>query len=168
MDAQQVAALLRRVADADASRDRARAEAASWLKQLQAEQAAHAATKAAAAAAAASAASAAAAAVAATEADFRAKLHASHMRELDADIARDVTLVELRRGHVAEVAAARTSERKRLQAAVGPGLLLLEETGRGLRRRLATVEEVASEERMMVWDRLAAMPAGSSDIFFQQ
>ena len=106
--------------------------------------------------------------MAATEADFRSRLHASHTRELDADIARDVTLVELRRGHVAEVAAARTSERKRLQAAVGPGLLLLEETGRELRRRLATVEEVAAEERMIVWDRLAAMPAASRDIFFQQ
>ncbi len=163
---QQLAALNLRVAAAEASRDRARSEAASAWRQLAAEQEAHAATR-----AAASAASAAAAeALAAAEAGCRRRLHVSHLRELDNDIAHDGELDRLRRKHVAElsaaVAAAKTSERQRLQAAVGPGLLVLEETGRKLRRRLEAVEGEALDDRMFVWDRLGNMPPHVRQRFF--
>ncbi len=166
MDAQQqTAALLRRVAAAEGARDRARAEASSWSKQLVAEKAAHAATK----AAAAEAAEAAAAAAEAAAAAHRSKLLASHMREIDVDIAHDVKLAQLRRGHAEELAAAVgaavAAERRRLQVALRPGFELLEETGRSLRRRLEAVQDEVADERAFVWDRLAALPPAVREQF---
>jgi hypothetical protein len=158
MAAQQVSDAGRLHAATQAARDRAMSNAAYAWRSLDEEQKAHAETRASAAAAA----TAAAAALAAAEATYRAKLHASYMRELDNDIAHDAKLDQLRRGHVKElaeaVAAARSSERKRLQEAVGPGLQTLEENGRALRRRLEAVQGEASDDRLFVWDRLAAMP----------
>ncbi len=162
-----MAAQQQTVRTAEAALERARTETACVWRQLRSEQAAHAAT----AAAAAAAAAAATAALDSATAEFRRKLLASHMRELGNDIAHAAEVSQLRQSHAAElaaaVAAAKTAERQRLQAAVGPGLLLLEETGRNLRRRLESVEAEAADDRACVWDRLDAMPSAARNLFFQ-
>jgi hypothetical protein len=137
---QQIAVLESRLAAVGAARDRARSEAASAWRQLAAEQGAHAATRA-----------ASAAALDAAEAAYRRQLHASHMRELDNDIAHDAKLDQLRRGHVQElataVAAAREAERGRLQSTVVPVL-------QGLQRRQAAGEDELQDTRDLLWEAL--------------
>jgi hypothetical protein len=179
MDAQQqIAELRRRLVDAEASAARKRVETDSAWRIVREEEVSHVEElrrQRAANTAALEAAevvhveelrrqrAAATAVLEAAEVVHRSRMHASHMRELDAAIAQGVELRELRRVHeaamVAAVAAAREAERVRLQTRIGPVMLAMQQEQRQLlqesavkRQRRLALESELTDTRQLVFD----------------